>query len=65
MLKRVHSLEFKASTPVSIVCESGWKQELESQRTETYLIKKVTSEMVILQTDCGGLKRLQDINIQD
>lgn len=61
MLKRVHSLEFRTFMTVPIVCECEWKLELKPQRNEICLIKKVASEMVLSQTDSGGLKRLQDI----
>lgn len=47
MLKRVHSLEFRASMTVVIVRECGWKLELKLQRNETCLIKKVPSGMVV------------------
>lgn len=56
-----HSLEFKAFMIAPIVYECGWKLELTSQSNKTCLIKKVASEMVVPQTDCGGLKRLQGI----
>lgn len=40
---RVHNLEFRASMTEPIVCKCGWKLELEPQRRDTCLIKKVAS----------------------